>query len=95
MPLASACLGDMLLQLVRVTTIIGGRETSHDYQLRFEDLAQGDAPAAPPYTHSYGNRENDAILGFAAVLCADCEDLGDIQKYLDELKDSPAHRHLP
>jgi hypothetical protein len=93
MLIACASVGDALITLVAVTPItpdLNKQMRDRTYNLSFTDL-----PTDRTYTHSIVG-ENNALHAFAAWIAADDgPGFPTIQRMLDELRNSPARKHLP
>lgn len=93
MLIACASVGDGLVTLTMVTPLTSSSEeqiTGRSYNLTFTDL-----PTDRYYTHVIVG-ENDALHAFAAWIVADDgPGFPTVQKMLDQLRNSPAYKHLP
>lgn len=95
MLIATFCLGDTLITLCRATSLDRPSDRMADtFNLTFSDIATDKLP----YTYVIpGDRENDAMLTFAAAIAADehTQMTGDMARLLSELYNSPAIKFLP
>lgn len=89
MLIASFCLGDTLLTLVKVQSLDSKDELQESFSLTCKDIATDKS-----FTKVYAG-ENEAILSFAAILASDDADFKEMAKALADLRDSPMYKFLP